>query len=136
MQAVKPLLVRAGNVYKRPDGGKGCWVIRFPDQAGGRKRLRSIYVGDESLARQARTLLRDWRAETMSDTDRRRQTVLGILASNAVITNRSRRSRTRLKVAVLKELDDPKRIIGLAFGYLPTVKPCSKPGRPPEARLW
>ncbi len=72
----------------------------------------------------------------MSDVDCRRQTVLEILTWEAVKTNRSRRSRKALKAAVLKELEDPKRVIRLAYGYSPHVRPRLKPGRSPKARLW
>ena len=140
LRRVKDRLATAGTVVRKRASASGdAWALRFRYREGNRWRQRSIYLGHARMAERARSLIRRWRAEAVTDEVRRRLELLGLLDLTASAKGYSRRARRRVKVSALQAFGDPLAELRLVHAVRDDerlLRSGRPPGRPAKSRLW
>ena len=75
----------------------------------------AIYLGDPAMADKARSLIRQWRDESLSPEDRRRQELLQLWDLTAAARGFSRRARARVRAAAQEAFGDRAAELGLTY---------------------
>ena len=140
MERARHLLETAGAVLKRGDSSsRERWVIRYRERVDGGVRHRSIYVGDELLAKLAKSLIEQWRAEAITPEQIRRTQILQLVDETAKSRGYSERARLRLRKTAKRCIGDRVAALRFVVGLRqddPDIRDGRRPGRPAKSGLW
>lgn len=138
LNAAKKHLAVAGNVFERRlPGLPSVWVVRYYDRQDGKRRYRSIYLGEEAIAEYARALIGQWRRDRITPEERRHKETLALLDISASATGFSRRARKRLQSATEAARGDQRAMLHLVYSHPDHAVQFGRPGgRPSKASLW
>ncbi len=138
LEAAKEHLELAGSVLeRRRPGRRSVWVVRYRDRENGKRRCRSIYLGEETIAEHARALIQRWRRDKDAVGVKRHQDTMRHLDISAEALGFSERARKRLRAAAEKAVDDPLSMARIVFGHPdPAVQFGHRAGRPSKSGLW
>ncbi len=139
LEAVRPQLVRNGNVRARRERGGVDWQARYTTRGGGRQRQPAIYLGDERYARLARQLIKQWRHESVSPEERARDDTARLIELFGSARDYSGRAKKRLRAATRAALENPREGLNFVVGLRhddSEIRFGRSRGRPTKSGLW